>query len=120
MVNNREIRQKIHEEKMAKQRVRIAAIQKDIKKKQKLDAEYDSHLVHNEYIDYLRKHKLPITQADITKSIRPPHKKLGRDADFGIQMLEAQYNGIIDGLKIHIAFILFCILILLWPLEWSL
>ncbi len=118
MVNIEELRQKIHDEKMALIYARTKIQHKKNQKQKEMDAQLP--IVHNEYIDYLRKHNLPITQADITKSIHPPHQKLSRDADHALDMLGAQYDGMIDGLKIHIAFILFCILILIWPLEWHL
>ena len=111
MVSDRELRQKIHEEKLARTYAEIKVIQSNIKKR-------DIPKVSNEYIDYLRKHKLPITQADITKSINPPHQKFSRDADFAMQMLEAQYYGIMDGFKIRIGFIIACVLIYSVPLEW--
>ncbi len=112
MVSDAEIRQKIHEEKLAIKYAEIKEIQKGIKKKPKTPR------VSNEYIDYLRKHNLPITQADITKSIHPPHHKFSRDADFASQMLEAQYLGIMDGFKIRIGFIIACVILYWIPLEW--
>ena len=111
MVSDAEIRQKIHEEKLAKTYAEIKVIQSKIKKR-------DIPRVSNEYIDYLRERNLPITQADITKSIHPPHQKFSRDADFAMQMLEAQYYGIIDGLKIQIGFIIACVIVYWIPLEW--
>ncbi len=111
MVTDAELRDKIHEEELAIKYAEIKRIQKGIKKRK-------IPRVSNEYIDYLREHKLPITQADITKSIHPPHLKFSRDADFAMQMLEAQYNGIMDGFKIQIGFILLCIFLYWVPLEW--
>ena len=116
MVNNEELRQKIHDEKLKRIYARTRANQKKIEEKKKADAKI--RVVSNEYVDYLRKHNLPITLTDITKGINPPHQKLSRDADFGLEMLEAQYNGIMDGFKIRIGFIIACVLIYAYPLEW--
>ena len=119
MVNVEELRQKIHDEKLSRIYARTEANLKKIKAKKEADIDFnDAHLVGGEYIAYLRKHNLPITQADITKQVSPPHKKLSRDADFGIEMLEAQYNGIMDGFKIRIGFIIACVLLYAVPLEW--
>tara|TARA_R110002020_G_C15695482_1_gene720282 strand:- start:2 stop:355 length:354 start_codon:yes stop_codon:yes gene_type:complete len=116
MVSDEEIRQKIHEEKLERIYARTRVNQKKIEAKKKADAEI--RVVSNEYIDYLREHNLPITLTDITKSISPPHQKLSQDADFGLEMLEAQYNGIMDGFKIRIGFMIACALLYAIPIEW--
>ena len=112
MVSDAEIRQKIHEEKLAIKYAEIKEIQKGIKKKPKTPR------VSNEYIDYLRKHNLPITQADITKGIRAPHKKLSRDADHALNMLEAQYEGIMLGFQKWLAIMMLIAFLYLIPIEW--
>jgi len=116
MVNVEELRQKIHDEKLSRIYARTEANLKKIKAKK--EAEKQLKVVSNPYINYLREHNLPITLADVTKSISPPHEKLSRDADFGIEMLEAKYNGIMDAFKIRIGIIAFLVFLYAVPIEW--
>ena len=116
MVNIEELRQKIHDEEMALIYARTKIQHEKNQKQKEKDAQLP--IVHNEYIDYLRKHNLPITQADITKSIHPPHQKFSRDADHALDMLYAQYDGIMFGLKKWLALMMLLVTLYVIPIEW--
>ena len=71
-----------------------------------------------EYIDLLRRAKVPITQTDIKQAVNPAKSKILEGLDFQERLVMAHYDGIVGGLKLRLGVVVLLILLYVVPLEW--
>ena len=105
MVSIEQLKNKIHEEEM---KVISAKVAEQTKRNRKKRIAREKMLSGpTQYIDLLRKAKVPITQTDIKQAVNPAKSKVLEGLDFQERLVMAHYDGIVGGLKLRLAVLVF-------------
>ena len=116
MVSVEELKNTLHNEEMKVITKKVAEQTK--KNREKRIAREKMLSGPTEYIDLLRKAKVPITQTDIKQAVSPAKSKILEGLDFQERLVMAHYIGIVDGLKLRLGVIVLLVLLYVVPLEW--
>jgi len=116
MVSVEELKNTLHNEEM---KVIVKKVAKQTEKNREKRIAREKMLSGpTEYIDLLRKAKVPITQTDIKQAVNPAKSKILEGLDFQERLVMAHYIGIVDGLKLRLGVIVLLVLLYVVPLEW--
>ena len=116
MVSIEQLKNKIHKEEMKVISARV--VEQTKKNRKKRIAREEMLSGPTEYIDLLRKAKVPITQTDIKEAVNPTKSKIEEGLDYQERLVEAHYDGIVDGLKLRLGVVVLLILLYVVPIEW--
>ena len=116
MVSIEQLEDKIHDEEM---KVLTSKIVEQTKRNRAKRIAREKMLSGpTEYIDLLRKAKVPITQTDIKQAVSPAKSKILEGLDYQERLVMAHYDGIVDGLKLRLGVIILLVFLYVVPLEW--
>ena len=112
MVTNYELRRKIHEEEM---KVISAKVKKQTKKnREKRIAREEMLSGPTDYIDLLRKAKVPINVTDIKQAVNPAKSKILEGMEWQERLVNTHAKGHVHGLYLRVAVYSLLFFVLMW------
>jgi hypothetical protein len=112
MVNIEELKQKIHEEEMKVISVKVAEQTK--KNREKRIAREKMLSGPTEYIDLLRKAKVPINVTDIKQAVNPTKSKILEGMKWQERLVNTHAKGHVHGLYLRVAVYSLLFSVLMW------